>query len=169
MVCCARPLQCATLERLSLDEMIARSTAIVRGKVTGARPAISGSVIYTHYTIQVSERLKGSGAGAVDLVVPGGTMNNVRQSFSGAPTFNSGEGYVFFLWTSRAGITQILGLTQGVFSLERDSSSDPVATRTATRELMLDRHTGRPVKDETLVMRLSELRLRIGAKPGTVK
>ena len=34
---CMWPLQGATLERLSLDDMIAKSTAIVRGKVTGPR------------------------------------------------------------------------------------------------------------------------------------
>src|SRR6266568_3771174 len=47
------PLQCATMGRLSLDDMITRSTTIVRGKVTGSWAAYTGSVIYTHYQIQV--------------------------------------------------------------------------------------------------------------------
>jgi histidinol dehydrogenase len=38
-------------------------------------------------------------------VVPGGTVNNSRQSFSGAPTFGAGDEFVFFLWTSKAGLS----------------------------------------------------------------
>lgn len=164
---CMSPLQSATLERLSLDDMIAKSTLIVRGKVAAASAALAGPVIYTHYQVQVSERFKGQVSGTVDVQVPGGTANGLRQSFSGAPTLNAGDEFVFFLYTGRDGRTTILGLTQGLFAL--DGGTDPVSTRSASRELMLDRRTGRPVKDETMVMRLSELRGRIatGVKGST--
>ncbi len=165
---CTAPLQCATLERLSLDDMIAQSTSIVRGKVATSYSAFSGRVIYTHYAIQVSERLKGSAQGTIDVAVPGGAANNVRQAFSGAPELQAGQEYVLFLWTGRSGITQVIGMTQGLFSIAADSSSDPLATRRASRELMLARGTGQPVKDRTLVMRLSELRSRIAAAKGSV-
>jgi hypothetical protein len=157
------PLQCATLERLSLEELVAKSTAIVRGKVTGATAAFSGPVIYTHYLIQVSEQLKGGKQGFVDVVVPGGTANGLRQSFSGAPVLNPGDEFVFFLYTGKSGLTTVTGLTQGLFSLPGDGSADPMATRGATRELMLDPASGRPVKDQTLVLKLSDLRQRIAA------
>jgi len=163
------PLQCAPLERLSLDDMVARSTVIVRAKVGASYAAAAGSVIYTHYTLQVSERFKGTAGNTLDVVVPGGVAGNLRQSFPGAPSFNTGDEYVFFLWTGRAGLTQVIGLTQGLFSMAPDASGDPVLTRRASRELMLDRATGRPVKDETLVMRLSELRSRIAGTRGTGK
>src|ERR1039457_1254593 len=112
---CNVPLPCATLERLSLDDMTSRSTVIVRGKIAGSYAAFAGTapVIYTHYALQVSEWYKGLGGNTIDLVVPGGVVNNVRQSFSGAPTFSAGDEYVFFLWTSKAGLTQVIGLTQG--------------------------------------------------------
>ncbi|MBZ5617713.1 MAG: hypothetical protein LAQ69_03100 [Acidobacteriia bacterium] len=163
--CCIVPLQCATLERLSFDDMVSKSTAIVRGKVAGSFAAFAGTgpVIYTHYSIQVSELLKGSAGRSVDVVVPGGVVNNLRQSFAGAPTFNTGDEYVFFLWTSRAGLTQVIGLTQGVFSLAQDGSKDPMATRSASHELMLDRGTGKPVKDQPMLMHISELRSRISS------
>ncbi len=144
-----------------MDDVIAKSTFIVRGKVTGSWAALSGPAIYTHYTIQVEERFKGTVGSSVEVLIPGGVANNMRQVFPGAPSLNSGTEYVFFLWTSRAGITQVIGLTQGLFALSSGSWSDPVATRSATQELMLDRNTGRPVKDQTLTMRLSELRSRI--------
>ncbi len=158
---CLMPLQCATLERLSLDEMITKSTTIVRGKVVGSWTANSGRVIYTHYAIQVSEYLKGTGGNSADVVVPGGVANNMRQVFAGTPVLGNGQEYVLFLWTSRAGLTQVIGLTQGLFSLSHESPTDPMATRTASQELMLDRLSGRPVKDQTLTMRLSELRAHI--------
>jgi len=166
LTACMVPLQCATLERLTLEDMIAKSSMIVRGKVAGSWGAFSGSVIYTHYTIQVSERLKGAGGSSVEIVVPGGTANNFRQSFSGAPTLASGSEYVFFLWTSRAGLTQVIGLTQGLFEVASDGTGDPTATRTASHELMLDPRTGRPVKDQTLVMHLSELRTEVASALG---
>jgi hypothetical protein len=165
---CMSPLQSATLERLSLDDMIGKSTAIVRGKVATAVSEAAGPVIYTRYTIQVSERFKGQAGDSVEVSVPGGTVNGLRQSFSGAPTLTPGDEFVFFLFAGRDGRNSIIGLTQGLFAL--DGAADPISTRAASRELMLDRQTGRPVKDETVVMRLSELRGRIATRlNGAVK
>jgi len=115
----------------------------------------------------VSERFKGPAADSVEVLVPGGAVNGQRQSFAGAPSFNQGDEFVFFLWTSRAGLTQVIGLTQGLFSVAADGTSDPVATRSATRELMLDSGSGRPVKDQMLTMHLSELRSRIASTLAT--
>jgi hypothetical protein len=167
---CMLPLRSATLERLSLDDMIAKSTTIVRGKVTGSYAAAAGPVIYTHYAVQVSERLKGQPGASLDVTVPGGAANGLRQTFAGAPTLNQGDEFVFFLFTGKSGQTAILGLTQGLFALASDGSSDPVTTRSASHELMLDRQSGRPVKDQTMTMPLSELRSRIASGlKGTAK
>lgn len=163
---CIAPLQCATLERLSLDDMIAKSTAIVRGRILGSSSTLAGRVIYTHYSVQVMDRYKGATAATVDVAVPGGVAGGLRQTFSGSPEFRPGDEYVLFLWTGRSGMTQVIGLTQGVFSIAADASADPTATRAATRELMLAPGTGKRVKDQTLVMRLSELRGRISGTLG---
>lgn len=163
------PLQGATLERLSMDDLIAKSTAIVRGTVTDSWAAFTGSVIYTHYKIQVSETLKGTAQNQVEIVVTGGTVNSLSQNFAGSPTLHQGDQFVFFLWSSKAGLTQIMGLTQGLFALPQDGSSDPTATRAPTRELMLDPATARPVKDAALSMRLSDLRSLIAKTASTSK
>jgi hypothetical protein len=156
----------ATLERLSLDDMIAQSTAIVRGKVAGSYAAPRGPIIYTFYTLQVSEQLKGAPQTSWLVAVPGGTANHLRQTFPGAPEFKTGDEFVFFLWTGRSGITQIIGLTQGLFKLSPGAAGDPVATRAASSEVMLDHGTGRPVRDQTLVMNLSDLRSQILSRLG---
>ena len=162
----AVPLLCATLERLTLDEMIAQSTAIVRGKVTGSYAALSGPVIYTHYSVQVSELLKGSGSSStVDVACPGGAANGLQQTFSGAPELQADQEYVLFLWTGKSGLTQLIGYSQGVFSVS-GSGTGAVAVRAAARETMVARGTGLPVKDESLAMNLNELRARIASVLG---
>ena len=153
-----RPIPSATLQQLTMDDMIAQSAAIVRGTVVDSWAALTGSVIYTHYKIQVSESLKGPRQSSVEIVVAGGVVNNLSQSFSGSPTLNKGDDLVLFLWTSRAGLTQIMGLTQGLFAIAPGAPTDPMATRAATRELMLDAKTAQPVKDAMLSMHLSDLR-----------
>lgn len=154
-------LQGATLEQLSLSDMSAKSTAIVRAKVVTSYAAASGPVIYTHYQLQVSERYKGAAQSTVDLAIPGGAADGVRQIWGGAPQLNAGDEYIFFLWTGKSGLTQVMGLSQGLFAVAPDGSKDPGVTHTATHELMLDHNTGRPVQDHTLTMPLSSLRAKI--------
>lgn len=161
----------ATLERLSLDEMISKSTAIVRGTVSGIRTTFTGRDIYTHYRISVDERFKGQAQKSVEITVHGGSYGNFHQTTPGSPVLNQGDQYVFFLWTSNSGVTWITGMTQGLFQLNGSESAEPMATRAASRELMLDPGTARPVKDSAVSLKLSELRTRIaaGVTQGSVK
>src|SRR5947209_2963629 len=87
---CLMPVRSATLERLSLDDMISKSTNIVRGSVTASWTAFTGHVVYTHYTVQVSETLKGVTKSSVEIMIPGGTLNGIQQNFSGSPVLNRG-------------------------------------------------------------------------------
>ena len=163
----ALPLQCATLEQLSMSDMIEKSTAIVRAKVVSSYAAMSGPVIYTHYQLQVGERYKGAAQSTVDLAIPGGVANGVRQVWGGAPQLDNGADCVFFLWTGKSGLTQVMGLSQGLFRVAQDGSTDPAVTRTASLETMLDHNTGRVVQDHTLAMPLSGLKAQIAAFIGT--
>ena len=163
---CKGPLQSATLERLSLADMITQSTAIVRAKVVDSYAAYSGRVIYTHYRLQVSESLKGSSP-VGEVLIPGGVANDFRQTFAGAPQLQPGSEYVLFLWAGKAGLTQVIGLTQGLFVIPPGAGSDPTLTRAASHELMLERGSGRQVKDQTLVMKLSDLRSQIAGALGS--
>ncbi len=156
----------ATLERLTLEEMIANSTAIVRGRVISSWTASRGPVIYTHYRVQVSERWKGSPSEQIEIVVPGGVFAGLRQSFSGTPRLASSAEYVLFLWTGPSGLTHIIGLTQGLFDVKRDSSGALIATRAATSEILLDPASGRPLRDEPLRLKLDDLDRRIRSALG---
>ena len=157
----AVPSPAATLEKLTLEEMIRQSTAIVRGKVVGSSVSQRGPLFYTHWKIRVAERWKGEAAAEVEVVTPGGTMNGVRQAFSGAPTLVEGTEYVLFLWTGKSKLTHVIGLSQGVFDLKQDGAGNPILNRPASTEVMLDPKTGREVNDEPMRMRLSDFGSRI--------
>lgn len=151
----------ATLEQLSFDEMVEKSTAIVRGRVVGSYTTSKGSLIYTHYRVLVSERWKGPAASEADLVVPGGALGNMRQSFPGAPKLAPGSDYVLFLWKAKSGLTHIIGLTQGLFDVKTDAKGATVASRGASGETMLERATGKPVTEETLSLSMADMNTRI--------
>jgi hypothetical protein len=155
-------LSAATLERLSFDNLVAKSTGIVRARVTSTSVVKRGSLIQTCYRIQVLDRWKGTAASETEVVLPGGTSSGLRQHFAGVPELTVGSEYVFFLWTGpKSGITQLTGLTQGLFYMKTDSDGNAVAYRPASGEVMLDETTGQPVKDEAIELKLTELSQRI--------
>jgi hypothetical protein len=150
----------STLRQLSLDDMIRQSTMIVRGKAVAAPAAFHGSMIYTHYQVQVSETLKGTAASQIDVVVPGGIARGADQRYAGAPTLLSTQEYVMFLWTSKSGLTQVIGLSQGLFSVVANPAGQPSIVRAASTERMLD-SSGQPVTDSDIQMLVTDLRSRI--------
>ena len=157
------PVRGTTLEQMSLTEMILKSTAIVHAKVTGSYAALRGQDVYTHYQLQVSETLKPAGSlgnQAIDVAVPGGSAQGLRQLVAGAPAIAVGGDYVFFLWTSRSGLTQVIGLSQGLYRMTQDSAGNAIVVRPATTELMLDK-TGHAVTDQAQTLEWSEVRTQI--------
>lgn len=107
------------------------------------------------------DRWKGARQTAVEVALPGGTANGYRQSFPGTPQLTEGKEYIFFLWTSKSGLTQIIGLTQGLFDLSEDASGVSTAVRGATSNSMLDARTGQLVKDQPIQMQVKDLGARI--------
>ncbi|MDE3199197.1 MAG: hypothetical protein KGN84_22800 [Acidobacteriota bacterium] len=157
LICCASPA--ATLQQLSLGEMTQDATAIVRARVTGSSARFTGSTIYTHYALQVTESWKGFAP--AEVLVPGGVANGIRQSFPGVPELKVGTEYVLFLWTSRStGITHIVGLQQGLFNIATQSDGSMLASRPLIGEVILDSH-GRRVPDHAVSMALTALRSQV--------
>jgi hypothetical protein len=173
-----------TLEQLTLDEMAQKSTAIIRARVTGSHVGTHGSHgtdIYTYFELQVIETWKSSeqitGKTTTEVAVPGGAFDGIRQSVNGAPELKTGQEYVLFLWTSRSGLTQVIGLSQGLFKVSEEGSEGgsgtAVVQRPAASELMLNR-SGLPVDDRAVSMPLQDLRTHVrqalaSAKLGVAK
>ena len=158
-------LHAATLEYLSLDDMAKKSTAIVRGRVQSCAGEFRGSVIYTHCKVAVTEQWKGASESLVDVATPGGTAKGMAQNFSGSPKLLQGSEYVLFLWTGKSGMTQVIGLSQGVFDLKADATGaakgQAMAQRAATQERMLDA-AGEVMSASPLEMRVRDLKARVG-------
>jgi hypothetical protein len=150
----------ATLQQLSLDQMAQSATGIVRARVTGSSASFTGSTIYTHYKLQISETWKG--APAAEVMLPGGVAGGYRQSFPGVPALQTGAEYVLFLWKSpKTGITHLVGLNQGIFNVTPHTDGSFEVGRPVIGETMLDA-AGNQVKDQAIRMRLHDLKTRVG-------
>ena len=154
------PLRASTLERLSLDDMILKSTAIVRAKVVGTSSMMRGPLIYTVARVELVERWKGPRASQMDVAIPGGLYRGDYQNISGAPKLVPDTDYILFLWTGPSGVTQVIGLSQGVFTVVQDAQGQEVVERPAAGAVMLSAK-GTAVEDEAVSMKLSDLRGRV--------
>ena len=156
-------ISATTLERLSMDQIISKSTYIIRASVIGGAGMLSNRSIYTKYSLQVFETLKGSPATFIDVLVPGGTASGMSQSIAGAPKLTAGTEMVLFLWKSPKGHLMVIGMQQGAFALQKDAAGKQFITRSAiTDAALLDGATLIPQTDNGFRMSLLELRQRIG-------
>lgn len=154
---CLTSLSSSTLQRLSLNDMILKSTMIVRGTIKpGTSGAIRGSLIYTHYQLSVTTAFKGTPGQLIDVAVPGGALNGMQQPVAGAPMLTAGQDYVIFLWTGKSGLTQVIGLSQGLFNVTTNSQGQTIVSRGAASAPMLD-SSGQVVADFNLQMPLAKL------------
>ncbi|MBM3795519.1 MAG: hypothetical protein FJW31_15985 [Acidobacteria bacterium] len=156
-----------TLEKLTLDDMVLKSTEIVRGRVVDISTVRQGPLIVTQIRAVVTERWKGPQASVVDVFLHGGTFQGLRQTFSGTPELANGAEYVFFLWAGKSGRRQIIGLSQGLFDIvtPEEASSPSTATALTARRAaihdMRDPATGGEVDEPSTSIPLDVLRARV--------
>lgn len=158
----AASLSGATLEKLSFDDMVNRSTAIVRATVGPGAGRQHGALVYTHYRLTVLESWKGNAATSLEVVVPGGQVGRLQHSVAGAPVLSPGAELVLFLWTSRSGLTHVIGLSQGVFQLERSADGTQILNRAPVTATLVSPN-GRPVHDDGMTMPMNEFRTRVSS------
>jgi hypothetical protein len=152
-------LAAATLQQLSVDQMTQSATAVVRARVTASSAKLTGNTIYTHYSLQVTERWKGFAP--LEVMLPGGTVNGQRQAFPGVPQLTVGTEYLMFLWTStQTGITHLVGLSQGLFNITAATDGTLTASRPLIGEMILD-DEGRKVADHAVQMPLDLLKSQV--------
>jgi hypothetical protein len=132
----ASALQATTLIPMFLDDLTAASQTVVYGKVIGSRTEWDAGHkwIYTIYTIQSSEYLKGSLGPSFELTIPGGERDGVELIVEGAARLESGQEAVLFVWTGPDGKHQVTGFEQGAVPVATDPSS---GAKVAARGLAL--------------------------------
>ncbi len=155
----------ATLQKLSFEEMVSKATAIVRAKIGPATGRQHGALVYSHHKISILETWKGNLGTSADVVVPGGQVGRLQQTVAGAPILPAGDELVLFLWTSPSGLTHVIGLSQGVFQLERDAAGAVTLNRGPLAASLVTA-TGRPTSDDGMRMGLSEFHARVSSALG---
>lgn len=150
----------STLLQLNTADLARASTSVVVGSVVGAHAVQSGRTIYTHFAIRVSEKWKGKAGAMIDVAVPGGVLNGMRQSYVGVPSLVPGQSYVLFLWTGKSGVTQVTGFGQGAFVISSNSAGSRSASRRPIGELMIGRD-GKTVTDHAVQMLLSDMKSQV--------
>jgi hypothetical protein len=158
----ATPACAVTLQQLTMEEMAQKSTAIVYAKVLDSYGAQHGSMIYTHYRIQVLDQWKNGKQSVTEVMLPGGVANGYRQTFAGVPSLEQGKSYLMFLWSGGKGAPQLIGLTQGLFDVSPDGAGILFASRGATTEQLLDAN-GKTVQDAPMRLELKAMNRRIVA------
>ena len=160
------PLQATTLQILSVDTMVAKSTLIVRARPTPVSSFQRAGLIYTSYRLDVSATLKGSAVTNLQVAVPGGNYQGLHQAVAGSPGLQAGADYVFFVWTAPSGSNYIIGLSQGLFEVHTNSSGAVVLTRGPADAKTLDA-AGGTVSDNGVTLPLTDLQAKIaqGGKP----
>jgi hypothetical protein len=118
-------------------------------------------MIYTNYRLSVTSTLKGTPASSLQVAVPGGDYRGMHQSVSGAPVFTAGQEYVLFLWTGPSGTNYVVGMGQGVFQVQTNSSGAVVLTRGPVDAQVLDA-AGTVAATPALTLLLTDLQAKIG-------
>lgn len=123
---------------LSLEDMVNQSDVIAIGSCTDIRSVWMDQTLVTLATVAVNETLKGSDAGSLTVVLPGGADANrkfpVAMSYPGAPRLTPGENAFLFLTAdAEVGGYTVAGFSQGKFSIVNDEDGEPVVSRDLTR------------------------------------
>jgi len=157
----AIPLYGATLEQMSLDDLIQKSTSIVQGRAGSNRSIQDGPLIYTLYKFTVVNRWKGEPGAEMEIALPGGSVGGLQQDFGGVPQLDRGREYVVFLWKGPSGRTQVTGFSQGLFEVVRTPEGKVTVRRKPNPDLTLAPGTGKAVESSVIEMPLAELVARI--------
>ncbi|MDD5127230.1 MAG: hypothetical protein PHR43_03895 [Dehalococcoidales bacterium] len=114
------------VEKLTLDDLVSRSDAIVVGKVASilSKQEANGNVV-TLVSVSVQQLLKGESRKELVIRVPGGNLNGTSMEVEGAAKFQAGETAIVFLEGTN-GTFNIIGGFQGKFNVSGDNYVDKV-------------------------------------------
>jgi len=163
VVSCARA---ATLELMTLEEMVRQSTAIVRARAGESRTVRSGALLYTVTQLEVLEQWKGTAVSQLEVSAPGGRLGQLSQRFGGVPRLQPGSSYVAILWQGPSGRIHIIGLSQGLFKVRAKADGQLLLSRNPSSDLMLSPVSGQPVQAAPLAMPLEHFRDRVRSLVG---
>ena len=116
----AMPTRATTVQRLSLSELVHRSTTVVHGTVQEVRVGWEEgrARLYTYVTVSAAEFLKGGvpGQKAITFRQLGGRDGDTIVYVPGTPRFSlKAEVLLFLTGDDAGGYPQVMGIFQGAF------------------------------------------------------
>ncbi len=166
LVLAATGLHAAVALKLDLATLTEASPLIVVGKVDSkeARWDAGRTGIWTHYTLTVSETLKGAHEKSREVAIRGGVVGDVGQHVAGAGSLEVGSEYVLFLWKDDDGRYQLQGMAQGAFAVS-EREGEKYAKNSVAGMTIVDPKTLKPSKEEAakqpLEFKLAELKKQV--------
>ena len=156
--------EAASYDAVTFNELVAKADVIFVGDVMDVRPFTvstpeGGTLIKTRVTFVVRDPLWGTGSTLEIFEFLGGEIENVGMKVPDMPTFSPGDRRVVFARRERS-INPIVGFSQGLLRVSRDSGVDTVQTsdgQPLARTEDIGRPRGARVR-ETRPMALSALR-----------
>ena len=153
-------IHATTYVPVTFDELVTKADVIFVGEVTDVRPVAlqtrEGTLIQTRVVFRVLDPIAGTSSALEVFEFLGGEVGGVRMAIPGMPTFAIGDRRLMFARRDRS-INPIVGFTQGLFQITRDSGG-------TDRVLLLD---GTPLERPDLLGTRSPAG-RIGAIPVTL-
>lgn|GEM_PF-4104553 len=110
--------QSAIVRGFSLQELAREAHNVVIGTVEGARSFYNddGSVIYTHYTVEVERSVKGLAPAIIEVRLMGGSVGDRELIVAGNPRIENGERVLLFL-RDQLDFYTLVGMSQGKWSV----------------------------------------------------
>ena len=102
-----------------IESLTASADAVVYGRVIRRSSAWAkgGGQIFTTVVLHPIEAWKGTPAGEVTVLVPGGEVGDLSQTVQGAAAFRDGEEVVVFLHRRAPGTYGVEGMALGKFAV----------------------------------------------------
>ena len=151
-----------TVDLLTLDKLIQRSTRVVAGEVLAGQATWLGRLLVTRVRLRVDDCLKGvCPSREMDVHVLGGELDGLAMMVDGSPRFVEGEHVVVFLEASGGGTFRTVGMSQGKF-VRTSTASDARLQRDLSGLLL--QHDGVAAEHRTDPfhgLRFDDLRTRI--------
>ena len=118
---------------LTIEDMTARATSVVRAKVIGhdARWDAARKHIHTYTTLEILTAIHGPGTTGAKLVVRalGGAVGEIGMKVAGTAKFRAGEEVVVFVAEEplEPGHFRVVGMSQGKYEIRRAPGQGAVA------------------------------------------
>lgn len=132
-----------TLVKMTLEDLGARASLVVRGRCVATRSGAEQGEIWTWTTFEVSETLKGTAPREILVRMLGGRMGHLTASVEGVPRFTPGEDVFLFLepvqGSADGGAEEwaVTGWVQGTFRVMRSARTGEISVWQDTGEVSL--------------------------------